>query len=385
MMQNRITIMLTLGALLCLVLTVMADQIVTLSESMIYTIKDDSFNSYQSKAVNFARNSSQLYVSGTSSLATRDSNRNEGIWMWRVNTIDGTISEIELKNVKNVPIKIFDVQCLQNTNNGTIVAVITAGNDQPMLVRIDVNGEINLLKKLATESDISSIIPTIDNMLLLIGHKSLNSFIIKINDNGTEIWTKEFNRGKHENFVDGIATNDGGFILIENSGKFEKLFMGECSLFVSKFDSNGNKVDERFLPGRYGSIAQGKDGRFAVVYDKKADSSQDIWVQAYDKQLSPLWSQNITTTKLGFEKFKAAGLTNGNYVISGTVKGKPWVTYLDSNGTKKWDYLSVSKDFENGIDILANGDDCYLISTVMRFNADKALNNYVKAVKFRPN
>ena len=379
------SVVIILAACLYSEIAISADKIANLNTYTVIQINNDSVNSYKSRAVHLDIRSSQLYILGISSLATKDIKHNQSVWMWTLNTIEGTISETKLKNDKNDSIKIFDIQCLQNTDNGNLIAVITTGNEQSNLVSINHDGKVILIKKLDMESKFSKILPTIDNNLILVGHKSLKSSVLKIDVNGNEIWSKVFDREKHESFVDGIPTSDGGFILIENSGKYEKFFMGESDLFVTKFDSNGNKVDERFLPGRYGSIAQGKDGGFAVVYDKKADSSQDIWIQAYDKQMRPLWSHNITTAKLGLGKFKAAGLANGNYIVAGTVNGKPWVTYLDSNGTRKWDYLSASTDFENGIDIVANGDYCYLISTVIRLNADKALNNYIKVVKFRPN
>lgn len=385
MMQKTYTLTLITCALLCTVLVATADQIVSLAGSTTYDVKNDTLKSYQSKAAHLNTSRSQLYVSGISSLTIGDRKHNQGFWIWGINTIDGTISKFELKSIKNDSIKIFDVQCLQNTNDGGIIAIISTGNDQSILLRINADGDVISINELASEVNVTKIISTGDNKFILIGSKSLKCFAMKINNNGTEIWTKVFDRGENETFVDGIAAKDGGFILIENSGTFEKLFMGESNLFVTIFDSNGNKIDERFLSGRYGSIAQGKDGGFVVVYDKNADSSQDVWVQSYDNLLSPLWSKNVTTIKLGLGKFKAVGLANGNYVVAGSVRGKPWVTYLDSNGTKKWDYLSVSKDFENSIDIVASGDDCYLISTVMRINADKALNNYVKVVKFRPN
>lgn len=366
------------------VLTVTAaDQIVTITESTISYIKNDSLNNYQSKIIHFNGSKSHLYVSGISSLAIRNIKQNQGIWIWKLNTVDGTISETEFKTIENKTTKIVDIQSIQNMNNSNMIAVVTTENGQPLLVNISIDGEIKLITKLSREKSISKVIVTSDSKLILIGHQSLKSFATKINDAGIEEWSKVFDRGQNGVFIDGIATNDGGFILTENSGKFELFFIGESNLFVTKFDANGNKVDEKFFLGRYGYVAKGNTGTFAVVYDKKTDSSQEIWVQAYDNNLNPLWSQKITGTKFGLERFKIANLVNGNYVVAGSVNGKPWVTYLGSGGVKKWDYLSTYQDFENSIDIATNGNYAYLVSTVIRLNSDKALNNKIKLMKFK--
>jgi hypothetical protein len=340
--------------------------------------------SHLSKAIALSAKDKNLYITGQAALPHKTKKQNSGLFAWGINKPGELATNILLPESYPEIGKMIDISAISSSNSNIIAAVVTNEDGKSFLVNIDKAGKIAVVKKLESEVEISKIIPNQDGSYLHIGRESLKELVIKTDASGKELWRKVFDRGRDDMIVDGISIDSGGFLLIENSGKVLQFFMGESDLFVAIYDSKGERVNERYLPGRYGSIARGKDGNYVIVYDKSASAEQDIWVQAYDKNLNPLWNQKITTIKFGLERFKIVSLANGNYVVAGSVNGKPWVSYLDSTGAKKWDYLSKEKEFGVGIDLVADGNDCYLVSSIITLNAEKAMINKVKVIKFQP-
>lgn len=336
------------------------------------------------KAIALSSKDNNLYISGPVSLPYKTKKQNRGIFAWEVIKAGELITNIQLPESYAEIGKLLDIKSINNFKNNNLVAAIKNESGESFLINVNKVGKVTVMRKLEPDVEISKIVSNQDGTYILIGSKSLKPLVIRTDGSGKEIWRKFFDRGRNDMIIDCISIDSGGFLLIENSGKVEKFFMGESDLFVARYNSKGEKVNERFLPGRYGSITRGKDGNYAIVYDKSATAEQDIWVQAYDKNLNPLWNQKITTIKFGLERFKIVGLANGNYVVAGSVNGKPWVSYLDSTGAKKWDYLSNEKEFGVGLDLAADGNDCYLVSTIITLNAEKAMINKVKVIKFQP-
>ncbi len=340
--------------------------------------------SYTKMAVFLSSNDNNLHISGPVTLPYKIKKQNKGLFVWEVNKSGEMLTNILLSETYQEIEKLLEVADITSFKNNRIVAAVTNENGKQFLANINKLGKVTVVKNLEPEVEILKIISNKDGSYLLIGRDSLKELVIKTNASGTELWRKVFERGRNDMVVDGIGIEGGGFLLIENSGKVEKFFMGESDLFVARYDSRGERVNERYLPGRNGSIARGKDGNYVIVYDKSATAEQDIWVQAYDKNLNPLWNQKITAIKFGLERFKIVSLANGNYVVAGSVNGKPWVSYLDSTGAKKWDHLSTEKEFGVGVDLVADDNDCYLLSTIITLNAEKAMINKVKVIKFKP-
>lgn len=340
--------------------------------------------SYTSKAIALSTKDHKLYITGQVALPYKTIKQNQGLFFWEVSKSGEMATNVLLSESYPEIGKLLDINAISNSINGRVIASVTNEGSKTFLVNINKAGSVTIVNKLKSEVEIQKIIQYQDGSYLLIGRESLKELVFKIDASEKELWRKVFDRGRNDMIVDCISLDGGGFLLLENSGKVEKFFMGESDLFIARYDSKGVKVNERYLPGRYGSLTSSKDGNYVIVYDKSATAAQDIWVQAYDKNLNPSWNQQITTSKFGLEKFKIAALANGNYVVAGSINGKPHVTYLDSTGAKKWDYLSSDKEFGVGLDLVADGNDCYLVSTIITLNAEKAMINKVKVIKFKP-
>lgn len=343
----------------------------------------DDTSSYISKSFAFSQADASLYISGIyRSSAKGVPPKVQGIWVWKINSSGEKISEIRLKNAEGK--NIINVEALAITDVGNIIMVVTLEGKSSELIKINSSGEQLLLKDMAKGRRISKIIHTVDNKLLLIGQENTNALLMKVDGTGQTIWDKLLDRGKDDMFVDGISTEDGGFLMVENSGKTAQFFMAESDVWITKYDSNGIKQSEKTFPGRHGNIVKGKDGSYVVVYDMSGTAKQDIWVKALDSSLNEKWSTQITETEFGLEKFTIAAMSNGNYVAAGPIKLRPWVSYIDANGIKKWDFYDGSVWPSIGTELVSKGDNMYIISSVVSLTEMYTENNKIKTIKFLP-
>lgn len=343
----------------------------------------DEMYAYENRTTAFSPTDNTLYIAGIYSLYDRNKKNIEGIWIWKINAAGEKVVDLRLKNPADDTKKYLNVEALAITSNEDIILIAKMRGGRINLIKLNSVGEILLSKELKSERDISRIIPTADNKFLLIGHEKFNSLLMKIDANGEILWEKINDRGKDDMFVDGIATEDGGFILIENSGKSAQFLLTSSEMWITKFDSKGEKITEKSFPGRHGSIVRGKDGNYAIAYDKSETAKQDIWAKAVDKDLNEKWNTNITSTDFGLESFKVGSLTNGDYIVAGPIMLRPWVSYIDASGVKKWDFHNKANEPASGPDFISKDDNCFIISSVVAITGDK-ITNKVKVIKFRP-
>lgn len=343
----------------------------------------DEIYAYENKATAFSPIEKTLCIAGIYSSYEKTKKTTEGLWIWKINPAGEKIIDVKLKNPVDDAKKYLSVEAMAITANEDIILIAKMRGGRINLIKLNSIGAILLSKELKSERDISRIISTSDNNLLLIGHEKFNTLLMKIDANGEVLWEKVNDRGKDDMFVDGILTDDGGFILIENSGKSAQFFLASSEMWLTKYDSKGEKITEKSFLGRHGSIARGKDSNYAIAYDKSGTAKQDIWVKSIDRDLNEKWDANITSTEFGLESFKMGSLTNGDYIVTGPIFLRPWVSYIDSTGAKKWDFHNKTMEPASGTDFISKGTDCFIISSVVSIT-DQKITNKVKVIKFQP-
>lgn len=362
-----------------------ASDVVTLSKTIWERNFGDADYMYQNKAMAFSSKDSALFIAGTYSTSGKGiPTKVDGIWIWKINDAGERAMDVRLKNIPDKESKYINVESMAISDNSDIFLVARLDNGQAELVKLNTEGKVLFSNKLDKGRHIVKIIPISDNKFLLIGYQSLDSLIMKIDASGEVLSDNVFDFGQTDMSIDGIATEEGGFVLIENSGKAEKLFMGASDIWMTKYDSIGQKVFEKSFPGRYGSIARSKNGSYAVAYDKSGAASQDIWVKAINKDFITLWDVKVTETNFGLERFKIASLTNGDYMATGPINGRPWVSYISSTGVKKWDFSGKTMDVAVGTDFISKDNSCFIVSSVVAVNEQFKLINKIRVIKFQP-
>ena len=121
-------------------------------------------------------------------------------------------------------------------------------------------------------NDFGNKVITQNNEYLMVGAKgsTFNNngdiFLVKINTNGEEIWSKVYGGDSDENAFDIIATNDNGYVIAGYTFSYGN---GKSDIFLVKTDINGNMEWQSAIGGQGDdnakSIIQTADGGFLVA------------------------------------------------------------------------------------------------------------------------
>ncbi len=110
-----------------------------------------------------------------------------------------------------------------------------------MIMKFNESGEITFTKRLNLE-ETSYVLRNFERTEggLLISGQKLGKFrdawILKIDDQGNELWQKNYDKGKAEDAMSMAVAEDGGFVLAANSGKYNKFGGGQSNIWIIKCD-----------------------------------------------------------------------------------------------------------------------------------------------------
>lgn len=317
--------------------------------------------------------------------------KTEKLFIWRINQQSEKVGEIEIKKTQVISadkagITGSDIRGLTILENGNLLLIVNFIGNRPYLVKVSNVGELALTKDIFDSNRtvwISKVLRTKDGNHLLIGHESLDSLIVKIDSAGTILWEKKRDIGKMDLFLDGIATEDDGFVLIANSGDFNMLFQGTSNIWIGKYNADGEIETEKTFTGRYGSLTKASDGGYLIVYDKNTSDSQSIWFQSLDEKLNMLWESKVLDKKAGSlpSSFKTKTASNGNFIIAGGKEGKPYVTAFDQKRNRLWELWGESMDTAFDFDLLLSGNEFFISSTAITKNSQNKFTQKVNLIK----
>ncbi len=256
---------------------------------------------------------------------------------WRIDVAGRLVSETEIRKTRNS----------KGTNSASVRDVVALGNGQalllvdfeagrPAIVRLDRNGKQTVTKELGRPgggfATLLKIVPAPGGKFLLIGHESFDGLLIEVDAAGNLLWETTDDRGKMEYFVDGIATADGGFVLVGNSGQYDATRSGPSTVWVGRYDARGVLSTETTFPGRYGAIVRTSTGGYAVAYDQSSKTNQEIRLKILTADLKPASEAPILdTTTANFSEFKITPAGAG-FIIGGRNHGRSYVTIVDERG-----------------------------------------------------
>ena len=264
--------------------------------------------------------------------ANQSTNR---LLLWRVDAAGRMIGETELTNPaatsRTNTAAIRDVISVEK-GNALLLVDFEAG--RPFLVSVDGLGKQTSEKEILPGKRVTllRILQASKGRLLLIGHESFNALYTAIDASGKPVWEKRDDRGKMDLFVDGLSLGDAGFILVGNTGQYDSLRSGPSTVWVGRYDSEGNLKTETAFPGRYGRIAKASRAGYAVVYDKSATSDVEIELKAFSEELKPLWTAQILKAGPNFADFRVTALPSAGFVVAGSKDGRPFITIVDALG-----------------------------------------------------
>jgi hypothetical protein len=261
-------------------------------------------------------------VAGLSSYMA-DKNFQRKVILWKIDTQG---KELWVKDL-NLPVSqnskpFFPERSFSLPDEPTLL-LVAASDIKARLLRFDNTGEVVFTKEFSSKQvfDIQGMRKTSDGMLLYgsahKGQGNSDARVTKLDPNGNEIWTREYDKGKME-WGTGLAPQrDGGFILSADSGTYNKFGGGPSQAWIIKCGPDGNIVNETVFEGRHPSvIINGKIT--AVILNKENFPQQDIAIIGMDEDFKICWKIDSLFGKLGGMGMLSAIINKkGNFIFAG--------------------------------------------------------------------
>ncbi len=226
--------------------------------------------------------------------------------------------------------------------NGGYALVGTENFDtQPKfrLAKLNNQGDTTWTKTIAYTANVPGTVygieETNDNGLVLAGSALTESFVIKVDSSGNQIWVQSFSFGIGDAFSSIIETPTGELIV---SGSAEG-FPGHTP-FILKLDAQGNTIWINYLPTVGGTSYDqdaviAPDGNYVGV-GRSGNNFNSIYTDSYitkiDTSGNLLWIDYFDTTKTLYLD-RLENTSDGGFIVSGTEIGSvAFLQKLDSLG-----------------------------------------------------
>ncbi len=169
---------------------------------------------------------------------------------------------------------------------------------------------------------------------------------MKIKESGEILLEKKFDRGNKDMFVDGINSEDGGFILVENSSNDDSLKLGPSITKVGKYNMMIELQNEKTISGRYGSISKSGNGKYALIFDSSISTNQEVWAWLFDSEFKVLWKSKVFDTSFGVSNFQIAHVPSGGFLAVGSDRSQNFnlfISEIDHEGKNVSEILDPEK------------------------------------------
>jgi len=154
---------------------------------------------------------------------------------------------------------------------------------------------------------------------LSYGNGDADFWIIKVDENGNEIWNKTYGGSKTDFGKDVIKTSDNGYVMVGETETFDL----EGDAWVIKSDSQGNEIWNK----TYGSqekwdyaesVLETEDGYLISGLTASYGSKEwDIWLLKIDKEGNEIWNKSFG----GRDHDWGYGVIceNNSYIVAGAI------------------------------------------------------------------
>ena len=276
------------------------------------------------------------------------------------------------------------------TNNGVLVGGRNKKTGKSFLSFIQ-NLKITW-EKIYSSGEINSIISIPEGGYLLVGNGSSPSgnssdiLIIRIDENGNQIWEKKFGGDLRDNGIK-IVKQGNGFIVCgdtksDNSGNKTTTNKGYTDIWVLKIDINGNKIWEKNLGGEFDdyfkSVLIGDDESIYVLSEsgsgvsgdktEKNNGGVDYWILKLNPNGEKIWDRSLGGSEFDFPK-GITKISTDEFLIFGDsyspISGNKtenrynskdysdyWFVNLDTKGKIIWDKTIGGKYDDNIVNVI---------------------------------
>ncbi len=251
------------------------------------------------------------------------------------------------------------MNCIIDANNDGFIlsgvrgAQVGFGGEDAMLLKIDTSGNEIWTKRFGdTESDgFLKVQKTLDNNYIICGYTRsfgaayVDAWVMKVDNNGNEIWSSIYGGADYDIFYNIYPTSDGGYF---TSGFTNSKGNGGFDVWICKLDSIGTLISDTTFgtsgyDRAYDSYPTGND-EFILTgkYEDPGASAEDVWLIKVDNQFNILLDRKYHGGDNDEGHYIEKTSDNG-YVIGAWkgMNGNPWdemwIIKVDSLGNQMWD------------------------------------------------
>lgn len=284
------------------------------------------------------------YVTGQSSRKMRKGKYGRKLWIWK---LDANGNRLWAKTPvvpgidENQGIGWDAVLSLKNERVILVDSYVRKTRAWLMIMKFNEGGEITFTKRLELDKT-SHVLRNFERTKggLLISGQKLGKFkdawVLKIDDQGNELWQKNYDKGKSENAMSMAVADDGSFILAANSGEYNKFGGGQSNIWIIKCDRQGNVISEATFEGRHPTIAITEGGICAVSFNKASFPKVDLQVMGLDEKLNKIWGPQALYKGQGVGMYNIKTDSTGNFIIAGSKFMEVWLWKYDRKGNEIW-------------------------------------------------
>jgi hypothetical protein len=270
--------------------------------------------------------------------------------------------------------------------NGYLVTGYTtsfgAGSKDVYVVKLDKNGNAVWSKTYGGESwDVGMSACSTGNGYMICGFTHSHGageedvYVIRIDENGNELWTKTYG-GERFEFGNSITkTGSGHYVIGATTGTFGG---GNSDMYLLEIDEEGNVLWTKSIGGQLNSIlpeagrtpfdwcSQMKacsDGGYILVGYSNARDIMNVFVVKTDGKGNVLWGKNFGNSTFYDYGYSVSENSSGEYVVCGTSKSIKdnndiFVAKLDDRGNiiSRKTYGGNGSDFGSAVIVSREGD-----------------------------
>ena len=198
-------------------------------------------------------------------------------------------------------------------------------------------------------------------------------WLLKIDNQGNEIWSQTYGTNMNNYAVSIIPSLDSGFFVLSNDEKIEAENIYDISIL--KFNSNGNIEWEQVLGGQSNdrgySLIDGGDGLILCgTTTSFGNGLTDGYIVKVDYSGNIIWEQTYGES-LNEKAFSIVQAEDGGYVGVGTQESdlglegyNVWLFKITNNGVIQWSRTLGTDNTEEGFSIAKSSDGGFVLTGI---------------------
>ena len=266
----------------------------------------------------------------------------------------------------------------QTIDGGYIICGTTLSfsiNRDIYLIKVDVNGNEIWTKTLGDlGNDYGySVQQTNDGGYIVCGttedlNGDKNVFLVKIDGNGNNLWSKTFGGSEYDEGISVKQTTDGGYIIAGVTFSFGN---GPGDVYIIKTDDDGNELWNKTFGGPgydYGySVQQTSNGGYVISGGTDSENGGDIYLIKTDDNGDSLWTITIGGNSEDYS-YSVQQTTDGGYIIAGSTNSfgngdsDVYLIKTDGSGNELWNKTFGGSEYDEGYSVQQTTDGGYIIA-----------------------